>query len=225
MPKLIRNPSCSNQNPARINRPPVATCVKSCTSLHTREPAPSPCRRPSAHRCPRCSFDFFDIVELPGLVEVCLLRTIEAKVREPPLARNSLDPILRLRRLDRAEIKVHRAVRVRGEVLPRRQVSRALVGDHWPARDVVVERERPELHYRRVGRHAQAVDLTTVEPAALFVLGRLQVDLAEVQDAALHAGGVTDRLVVPRTTLVDLGIEIIVLAELDYVGILPLLAG
>src|SRR5262249_30766283 len=42
---------------------------------------------------------------------------------------------------------------------------------------------------------------------------------------ALHAGGISDRLVEPRSALVDLSIPVVLLVEFDHVRILPVCAG
>src|SRR5215510_7545343 len=71
------------------------------------------CRRGAARALvnvvDRRLFHFFDVVELPRLVEIGFFRPVEAEVREPALARNGFHPVLRLRRLGRAEVEVHRA--------------------------------------------------------------------------------------------------------------------
>src|SRR5262245_26011615 len=167
-----------------------------------------PTDRAGAHR--------FYVVELPRLVEIGLLRSVEAEVRKPPFARNGLDPVLRLRRLGRTEIDVYRAVGICRQVASRRRIGCALIGNHRPTCGVVVERDRPELDYGHIGRHADAVSLAAFKPVAVLVLRRLQVGLSEVQDAALHADGVADRLVEPRASFVDLRVVVVVLTEFDH---------
>src|SRR5262249_14735115 len=111
-----------------------------------------------------------DIVELPRLVEICLLRPVEPEVREPAFSRNGLDPVLRLRGLCRAEVEIDRPLRIGFEVLPRRRVGCALIGDDRSARGVVVERDRPELDDGRIRRHPHAIGLAAVEPVVVLVL-------------------------------------------------------
>src|SRR6516165_1654259 len=63
--------------------------------------------------------DLFDVVQLPRLVEISLLRSVESEVGKPTPAGNCLDPILGLRGFGRTEIEVHRAVRIGCQLLAR----------------------------------------------------------------------------------------------------------
>ena len=132
-------------------------------------------------------------------------RRVEAEIREPPLAGIGLDPVSSTVRLLRPEKDVDGAVRILREVgFARRQVGRALIGDHWSACYVVIKRDRPELSDRWIRWHAHAIGLAAVEPVTVLVLLGFEIDLSETEDAALHAGRFADRLVEPRAALVEL---------------------
>ena len=90
-----------------------------------------------------------------------------------------------------------------------------MVGYDRPARDVVVERDRPKLPHWRIGLDVQPVGLAAVEIIAVFVLRRFEIDLSKVQGAALHGDGIADRLVKPRAALIDLRGVVGILIELN----------
>jgi len=93
---------------------PTVIATAGNSHSHWRAPHPSP-RVSSACSAHGATFnlvanflvDQFDVVELPGFVEVGFPRPIEAEVCEPSLSGDGFDPVLSLRRFRWAEIEVH----------------------------------------------------------------------------------------------------------------------
>src|SRR5215475_15529514 len=117
------------------------------------------------------SFHFLEVAGSPASVESGTLRSIEAEVDKPALARDGLDPLsLLARRCARPKVKVGRSsfwgIFQFDEGTQR---SLVLIGLDLRAREGVIDRDRPEQFLRYRLRHAQSVGLAAIEVPALLV--------------------------------------------------------
>src|SRR5215475_13655108 len=117
------------------------------------------------------SLHFLEVVGSPASVKSGTLRSIEAEVDKPALARDGLDPLSLLAgRCAWSKVKVGRS----GfwDILQfdeRTQRSLVLIGLDLRARDGVIDRDRPEQLFRHRLRQTQSVGLAAIEVRAILV--------------------------------------------------------
>src|ERR1700754_3177310 len=112
-----------------------------------------------------------EVRQWPGAIEIGFGRLVEPKIREPVFAGHNRNPVfLEPGRRFRSAVDIHRTVRVLAQAHTRRTVGALLRVQDQRARVDVVQRDRPEQFYRRVGGDAQAIRSAAVEPISGLVL-------------------------------------------------------
>src|SRR5215471_7296727 len=110
IPKVRKTPKMKRPRPHFANRAPVAMLSSMACGFEASLSCEPRSARVMSAAADGAVAHSFDVVELPRLVEIGLLRSVESEVREPALAGDGLDPVLRLRGLGRPEVEVHRSV-------------------------------------------------------------------------------------------------------------------
>src|SRR5712672_4188852 len=107
----------------------------------------------------------------PSLVEPRFERTVQPQEGVPALPRDRLHPVCFLARGSLwSEINVHRTIRIDQQSLGQTTDGWGLlVGLEHRACLVIVERERPEILGRNIGRHVQPVRFAAVQGVTLCV--------------------------------------------------------
>ena len=150
--------------------------------------------------------DPLDIIPSPGLVQDRFKRRVETGKYEPALTRNRFDPILLAHtfRQFRTEIEIDRAVGVLLQVLRARERAFLLVGvDHGSSRHFV-DGNLPELFYRHLGWHTQAIGMLPKQPLAVLVLIENRAELPGSGFRRNLQVEVSDQLMPSAGTLLDL---------------------